>query len=292
MTGVVKLRQAFLKAYQKSRSIEAAAKEADIPTALHESWLADPLYNSAWSAIQKELAAPPKRRGRPKKTKTTETAPKRRGRPPKVVGPEREDMPAEAAPTPPAPEPAATEPAGPAPPPAPEQLPPRGYTRIYVEGESSIEPSPEPQRRPPAPPEPEMLEITVPSDLEQKRMVDEFGELDRLLKLHSPTLARFETLKKAIKSWVDDAPDDADAVIEGTLYRLHLSQREKERRIRDLHEVVERIGLEKALQIASVPLAALQKLMGSAELESLLIETRSGSRRIRCIPKFPAAPPS
>ena len=136
------------------------------------------------------------------------------------------------------------------------------------------------------------LPAAVPPDLEQRRMVDEYGELRRKLDLVAADVKRLEVLKKAIRTWFDSLPPDADGVCEGQYYRLHLGPKEKERNIRNRREIVERIGIDKLLEIAIIPITELQRLMGTADLEALLIETRSGSRRIRCIPKYPAVPSS
>ena len=75
-------------------------------------------------------------------------------------------------------------------------------------------------------------EVAVPADRAQRQMVDEYGELDRRMQLTAPDVARYDVLKRAIKSWFDVMPPDADGVLEGRVYRLHLSARERERRVR------------------------------------------------------------
>jgi hypothetical protein len=144
--------------------------------------------------------------------------------------------------------------------------------------------------RPPAEPQApvEILEVTVASDAEQRKMIDEYGELDRRMQLHAAETARYELLKRVIKSWFDQAPADADGAVEGEIYRLHLTARERERRIRDMRELVELIGLDKLLELASVKLSTLEDLLGKARISALTVEARTGSRRIKAVPKFPA----
>jgi hypothetical protein len=129
----------------------------------------------------------------------------------------------------------------------------------------------------PAPPVP---------DLEQRRMVDEYGELDRRMQMAKADIARYETLKRVIKSWFDQAPADATGAVEGEVYILHLSARERERRVRDIHELVEAVGLEKVLALVSVPLGAIEDIIGKTRLETLTAEARTGSRRIKAVPKY------
>ena len=187
----------------------------------------------------------------------------------------------------------------PAPPPMTEHIYPgdKGYVKLFVpEGEVPEAPAepekPKRQARGPESPPVAALEVAIPADTVQKQMIDELGELDRRRQLHLADDARFETLKKAVKNWCSDLPTDSDVIMQGMHYVLRISGCERERRVRDLREVVERIGIDRLLQIATVPIGELQKLMGTAELEALLVETRSGSRRIRCIPRFPAVPPT
>lgn len=132
---------------------------------------------------------------------------------------------------------------------------------------------------------PKPAEVAVSLDRLQRKMVDEYGELDRRLQMQAPDTARYELLKRAIKSWFDGAPADADGIVEGTIYRLHFSARERERRVRSLRDLVGVIGLDKFLELASVPIGALEDLLGKTRAASLVIEARTGSRRIKAVPK-------
>ena len=87
-------------------------------------------------------------------------------------------------------------------------------------------------------------EVAVPADRAQRQMVDESGELDRRMQLTAPDVARIRRpVKRAIKSWFDVMPADADGVLEGRVYRLHLSARERERRVRSMRDLVDVIGV-------------------------------------------------
>ena len=116
-------------------------------------------------------------------------------------------------------------------------------------------------------------------------MVDEYGELDRRMQLTAPDVARYDVLKRAIKSWFDVMPPDADGVLEGRVYRLHLSARERERRVRSMRDLVEVIGLDKFLELASVASGPLEDLLGKTRAAALITEARTGSRRIKAVPK-------
>jgi hypothetical protein len=131
----------------------------------------------------------------------------------------------------------------------------------------------------------ESLELAVSVDNQQRKMVDEYGELDRRMQVNAPDVARYDVLKRAIKSWFDRMPPDADGVIEGSVYRLHLSARERERRVRSMRDLVDTIGLDKFLELASVPIGALEDLLGKTRAAGLIAEARTGSRRIKAVPK-------
>lgn len=132
---------------------------------------------------------------------------------------------------------------------------------------------------------PATAEVAVPVDRAQRQMVDEYGELDRRMQLTAPDVARYDVLKRAIKSWFDVMPADADGVLEGRVYRLHLSARERERRVRSMRDLVEVIGLDKLLELANVAIGPLEDLLGKTRAAALITEARTGSRRIKAVPK-------
>jgi hypothetical protein len=278
MTSIAE-RRAFLIAYQKTGTLDAAAAATNTPLESHQAWMSDRDYNAAYYAITRDLKHPPKVRA-----KKLPAPPKKRGRPRKIAPPV-----ALAAEPPPRPE---TEPQ-PAPKPPREEPPSvvvegkRGYTRIYVaDGQEIAAEEPAPPPKPPA--EPERVatsEVTVTSDADQRRIIDEYGELDRRMQLRAMETQRYESLKKAIKAWFDEAPADADGTVEGDAYLLHLSARERERRVRDMHELIEIIGIDRFIEIASVAIGVLENMLGKARVAQLTTDTRTGSRRIKAIPK-------
>jgi hypothetical protein len=128
-------------------------------------------------------------------------------------------------------------------------------------------------------------ELAVTVDRVQREMVDEYGELDRRMQMLARDAARYDVLKRAIKSWFDPLPPDVDGTVEGQVYRLHLSARERERRVRSMRGLVTAIGIDKFLEIASVPIGALENMMGKTRAAALIVEARTGSRRIKAVPK-------
>ena len=188
----------------------------------------------------------------------------------------------------------AAEPAPAATPPFAEPPHSKGYTRIFVDEHGAdlavpiTEETEMTRRRPAREPAAPSVDLALPADVEQRRMIDEYGELDRRMQLRASDVARYETLKRAIKSWFDGAPPDADGTVEGEVYLLHLSARERERRVRDMRELLEVIGLDTLLELATVGLGVLEDRIGKTRVEALAVEARTGSRRIKAVPKHPA----
>lgn len=304
-------RREFLAVYRRTGSVEAAAAELKLEPSQHTEWMQDWLYRGAFAEVQKELKGPPpppvekKRLGRPPKPKPENPPPKRPpGRPrknPPPSGSPGEPVASNGAEKQEAinfqPETTVQDAPG-----SIAEAPVmvghtfagnKGYVRLYTpEGEvpsAPDEPRKAPEPRRPIAPEPEpALEVTVASDEQQRAMIDEYGELDRRMQLRATDTARYEALKKAIKSWFGAVPPDADGTVEGEVYLLHLSACERERKIRSVRELVDQVGLDQVLDLAVVPIGALENLLGKTRVAGMTVETRTGSRRIKAIPKRPA----
>jgi len=301
-------------AYRKSGTLDAAATAVGLEPSVHADWMRDHQYRAAYTAVDAELRReragklppppPPKRPpGRPRKAIAGPLAPKRPTGRPRKIRPTEGGSPDEPAKTAVEGRPLPQDPSEPVS--APEPSPPikeslqehvypgdKGYVKLFTpEGETPVAPAePEkPKRQAQEQPQEPALDITLASDAEQRAMIDEYGELDRRMQLRATDTARYEVLKRAIKTWFANIPPDADGIVEGDVYLLHLSACERERSIRDVRELVEAIGLEKVLDLAVVPIGKLENLMGKAHVAALTIETRTGSRRIKAIPKRPAA---
>ena len=302
-------RRAFLKAYRETGSIEGAAAALKIDPAMHTEWSKDWLYRGAFAEVQAQMKAavptpppaPPKRppgrpRTRPEKPKRPPGRP-RKGPLPSAASGSPDEPPTNSPPThhqlttdsPPAQD----APGSPAEPPVMVEHTfegKKGFVRLYTpEGEVPAAPQEPEKPRRQEEPEP-ALEVTIASDEQMRAACDEYGELDRRMQLRATDTARYESLKKAIKSWFGQVPPDADGTVEGEVYLLHLSACERERKLRSIRDLVEEIGLEQVLDLAVVPIGALENLLGKTRVAGMTIETRTGSRRIKAIPKRPAIP--
>lgn len=129
-------------------------------------------------------------------------------------------------------------------------------------------------------------------DTMQRKMVDEYGELQRQVELFAPVEAKHGVLKRAIKGWFDTAPADAEATLEGKIYVLTITARERERRVRDMRALASAVGLDKLLEIVAryVPLGPVETIIGKEKLAALVTDERTGPRRIKAVPKRPSGP--
>jgi hypothetical protein len=145
-----------------------------------------------------------------------------------------------------------------------------------------------PVRRPPV----SAVLAPTAADRARRATVDQYGELARQVQMFQPVQAKFDQLKAMIKSWFDDAPADAEATLEGKIYLLHVGARERVRRVRDMQKLALAVGHDDLLELLSrhVPLGAVEDLIGKAKTDQLVTEERSGSRRIKAVPKHPSTP--
>jgi hypothetical protein len=151
--------------------------------------------------------------------------------------------------------------------------------------------SPPPRRKPPKKLPAASAEVARPADRVQREMVDEYGELARQVQMFEPVQVRYELLKRAIKSWFDEVPADAEATVEGKVYLLNISPRERVRRIRDIQQLAREVGTDDLLDILAkfVPLGVIEDLIGKTKVAALVVDERTGSRRIKCVAKHPSA---
>jgi hypothetical protein len=55
-----------------------------------------------------------------------------------------------------------------------------------------------------------------------------------------------------------------------------------------MRDLIGVIGLDKLLELVSVPIGALEDLLGKTRVAALVTDARTGSRRIKAVPKRPA----
>jgi hypothetical protein len=107
-------------------------------------------------------------------------------------------------------------------------------------------------------------------------LIDEFAELDRLMKLYKPQIDRHASLKKEILSWADDLAATKPHQFESKLYQVQLSPRKNKSWITSKTEVFKRLGQRLFIELASITLEAVR----AAKLDDLIETDQIGPREI------------
>ena len=143
--------------------------------------------------------------------------------------------------------------------------------------------------------------MSTPSDAHGQRqaavtpdragIIDEYGELDRRVREFLPTLKAHEAARKIITSWYATEPGDQSFRAEGTLYAVQVGPRENRRRITDMLAVFKALGKSRFVELASIPLKALESCLTAEALGRFLTSERTGPRDVFPVALAPAAPP-
>ena len=135
---------------------------------------------------------------------------------------------------------------------------------------------------------------TGPQTLEE--LIDEYGELDRQVSQFRPVADRYETCKKLLKGQLDgQAPAHESFVRTGFGYELQVSARASERKIGSMASVYKAFrklgGLKAFLEVCSIAIGVLEEKLGKSGAAGLLVEERTGSRRLKPVALAVGRPP-
>lgn len=121
------------------------------------------------------------------------------------------------------------------------------------------------------------------------RIIDEYGQLDQTIQALTAVTKRHKQLEDAIRSWYADADPELPITVAGGTHVVMLTPRANARRILDMWKVYRAMGNVKAfLSICSVTLKALEKALGEERAAKLVVEDRTGPRRISVVPRLAA----
>lgn len=140
--------------------------------------------------------------------------------------------------------------------------------------------------------------VPVPTRAE---LIDEYGEIDRELKLIEPKRKRLEELKVIIRAWYDQFPAERTFEEEGRLYKLVLSPREMEA-TPDIKEIFKRCldttpkviqalyarwgeKLIRFFELVSVSQKVIRERWGDKAVEEVFRRERTGSRKLTVVAK-------
>jgi len=117
--------------------------------------------------------------------------------------------------------------------------------------------------------------------------IDEFGELDRQLRLWAPTIRRHNELRKIIQSWFELIDPELGATAAGHAYQVIIGPKANHRLI-DCRKLFAQIG-DNFFDWANFPLEQFEALR--IDSHGLITEERSGSRSVTPVPLVAAVVP-
>lgn len=124
----------------------------------------------------------------------------------------------------------------------------------------------------------------------RQQLIDEFGELDRQIQEFAPKAKRFKVLQDQIRSWYEAHPADQPAIAEGTVYQIQVGARGLERffNLKAKTKIFTQLGKAKALELFSITLKAVEDSLGRGDMELLVSQALTGSRKLVPVLRAPA----
>lgn len=137
--------------------------------------------------------------------------------------------------------------------------------------------------------------VPLPKDPTLPQEIDEFGELQRQLDLMAPVIDRHKVLKEKFEKRLENHPADQPAILRGKSYELQYGIRRNERTIvkpaRVFNLLRAQLGLRGVMALIKIPLEMLDKHVPKSQQAGLVVEERSGWRKLDVVAIAPAAPP-
>ena len=133
-----------------------------------------------------------------------------------------------------------------------------------------------------------------PQSAARQAIVDEFGEVDRKVKLWTPSvnpyLQRRAELQAVIESWYTDYAAGLGDVQQGKLYQLEVSPKQWQQTITaatqaKAFQLIKRAKLIDPFTIFTTTLASIKTHLGQAFLDSHVPRNRTGRRTITVVAK-------
>ena len=120
---------------------------------------------------------------------------------------------------------------------------------------------------------------------ERSAIIDEFGEVQRLLAPTRPLVKRESDLRKKIEGFCSNVPADEGMVLEGNVYRAIIGPRATRRTITGMKRLFDALGVSKFLQSCTFPLTKIDDL--GVDTDGILVEDRSGPRTVMAVLREP-----
>lgn len=116
-------------------------------------------------------------------------------------------------------------------------------------------------------------------------LIDEYGKVDLRVRQFQPTADRHENLKRQLKAMLDSKhPAEESFVESGLLFALQVGAKQNERKVRSMSAVAKALGgLKGLLTACTVSISVLEERLGKSGAAALLVEDRTGSRRLKVV---------
>ena len=131
----------------------------------------------------------------------------------------------------------------------------------------------------------------------RKSKLDEFGEVDRKLRLWIPTVnpykLRYDELEAEILSWCPGLPADQSTVLSGRSYDVEVTQQGFRQKFTteattEAHRLIHAIKGLNVIQFFSLTLAEAQAHLGKDWLERWVPKLQTGPRSLKPVPRAEA----
>ena len=119
------------------------------------------------------------------------------------------------------------------------------------------------------------------ADADVRRLVDEYGDLVKLIAPFKADIARVAALASAIRAVHSESSAFADFRVEGDHYTAFLGPKANETRIEDMQDVYDTLGHKAFIAACSMTLSALAKAgLQPLQIEVLTTKEQTGTRTL------------
>jgi hypothetical protein len=114
----------------------------------------------------------------------------------------------------------------------------------------------------------------------QRRIIDEWGELQRRIALVDPDVARAKEIGQLINIWLIEEDAGACIALPGDAYTITASARRLERKVTNKKALFRALGQPRYISLSTVSLSLLDKILSPEEMSLFVTEARIGARRL------------
>jgi len=134
-----------------------------------------------------------------------------------------------------------------------------------------------------------VVKFQAVESLTRAQIADEFGDLDAAVQRFKPTAERHKKLREVINQWHAGLDAEETIVHEGARWEIQVGARSNERSWVSMAKLYKAFGGLKAfLAACQVTIKAAIEVIGQNKVDELLVEERTGCRRLKAVPRATA----